>query len=118
MSFLSNIRILRVFQYTAFALFIASSLSLVWEISLSLRYLVVGVSNGCFVIMLVEPGFMGNVEFNAHASDGLSSVSWLGVISWSGIGIPFWLLGIIAILLSRRAKRCSNRPNAPAPAPK
>lgn len=118
MSSSSNIRILRVLQYTAFALFIASSLSLVSEISLSLRYLVVGVSNGCFVIMLVEPGFLGNFEVNVHASYGLSAVSWLGVISWSGIGIPFWLLGIIAIVLTRRARRCSSRPDAPPPAPK
>jgi hypothetical protein len=118
LSFLSNIRILRVLHYAAFALFIASSLSLIWEVSLSLRYLVVGVSNGCFVLMLVEPGVFGDVEFNAHASGGLSSVSWLGVISWSGIGLPFWLLGIIAILLSRRAKRCSKRLDAPASAPK
>jgi hypothetical protein len=118
MSSLSSIRVLRVLQYTALALFIASSLSLIWEISLSLRYLVVGVSDGCFVVMLVEPGFFGNVEFNAHASDGLNSVSWLGVISWSGIGIPFWLFGIITIVLARRARWCSIRSDAPGPAPK
>jgi len=118
LSSLSSIRVLRLLQYTALALFIASSLSLIWEISLALRYLVVGVSNGCFVVMLVEPGFLGNFEFNAHASDGLSSMSWLGVISWSGMGIPFWLFGIITIVLARRARRCTSRSDAPGPAPK